>query len=193
MKTNAILSSLVSLVVGSSSVALADPGAAPEPTAQGRLGATTWGHPGPVVRDHRYDEAPVEAPAVPSTYGRDGHDGDGRWDGDGHRWRAARPVVLASALAFGDRDRLAIRVDSPARFGTLQLTAAGGRTFIRQVVVQLANGQRIVRTLDRALIGNASLAIDLGGRVAIRKITVYGGAQPSGWRRPQGRLSVVAA
>ena len=52
----------------------------------------------------------------------------------------------------------------PRDFGSLQISAAGGRTFVQQVYVQFDNGQeQIVRALNRTLTGNQSLTLDLDG------------------------------
>jgi hypothetical protein len=78
------------------------------------------------------------------------------------------------------------------QFGTLQISAAGGRTFIKQVYVQFGNGQvQVIRNLDRTLSGNESLTLDLdGGRRNISRIVVYGNA---GWRRSAGTFAVTAS
>jgi hypothetical protein len=131
----------------------------------------------PVVRDHRVDAD------------RDDHSG---WQGK-RMPPVYRPVTLASGLHFANNGRTFISVGSHAgQFGTLQISAAGGRTLIKQVYVQFANGQeQVIRNLDRTLSGNESLTLDLdGGRRNISRIVVYGNA---GWRRSAGAFTVTAS
>jgi hypothetical protein len=127
---------VASLVLGSSSLAIAAPGPAP-------AAACT-----PVAQPVRRVGPPVH-----------------------------RPVTLASGRRFVNPGRAVIAVGSQAgRFGSLQLTAASGRTFIRQLDVQFDNGQhQVVREINRTLIGDQRVTVDLdGNRRAIRRIVVYG-------------------
>src|SRR5262249_51332752 len=109
-----------------------------------------------------------------------------------------RPVTLASWMHFANDGRSFITVGGHmGRFSTLQISAAGGRTFIKQVYVQFENGQsQVIRDIDATLVGNQSLTLDLdGGRRAIRRIVVYGNPLNSGWngwRRAAGTFSVTA-
>jgi hypothetical protein len=177
---------IASLVLGSSSIAMASPGVTVTATAQGSYGPT-------VVRDHRGDDdrnTPVVIQPVPQpTY---------------HRWNGVdrtlppvyRPVTLASGLHFPNDGSALINVGSQAgRFGTLQISAARGRTFIKQVYVQFDDYRsQVVRNLDRTLTGNESLTLDLdGGRRNIRRIIVYGSATNGGWRRAAGTFTVTAS
>ena len=176
---------LVSLVLGSSSIALAAPAApAAAPTS-----ATV------VVRDHaagtEYTEVHDDAvPAKPNAiYYR-----------DGQSWRGVpkppvyRPVTLASGLRLGS-GRAAITVGSQARrFDTLQLTASAGKTFIKQVIVQFGNGQNQIVGLGKMLDGDETLTIDLAGNHRdIRKILVTGNELSTGRRRPYGAFSITAS
>jgi hypothetical protein len=104
------------------------------------------------------------------------------------------PVTLASGLRLS-AGRTSIAVASQAgRFDTLQLTAAAGKTFIKQVVVQFNNGQNQVVGLGRMLDGNDSLTIDLAGNHReIRKIVVTGNELSTGRRRPYGAFSITAS
>jgi len=204
---------IVSLILGSSSVAMADPGTSFSASAHGGLAPGAYGDGGVTVRDHRDDDDRQYGRDDDRGYSRDddrrygrdddrryGRDDDRRYGRDDDDRRFARrpfrgPVMLASGLAFGNQGRAFITVGSQAgRFGTLQLNAAGGRTFIKQVYVQFANGQeQVLRDLDRTLVGREGLTLDLGCREAISRIVVYGGAVPSGWRRPQGAFTVTAS
>jgi hypothetical protein len=172
---------LVSLVLGSSSIALAAP-AAPAPTS-----ATV------VVRDHaagtEYTVTDAQA-ARPNAI--DYKDGQG--------WRGMpkppvyRPVTLASGMRLTS-GRASIAVGSQAgKFDTLQLTASAGKTFIQQVVVQFNNGQNQVIGLRKTLDGNDSLTIDLAGNHRqIRKIVVTGNELSTGRRRPFGAFNITAS
>ena len=147
---------VASLVLGSSSLAMAAPGAT---VTQESYNTTN------VVRDHR---APVAQPVIQPIYKG--------WNG-GRMPPVYRPVLLASGLRLPANGKTAINVGAQlGRFGALQINATGGRTFIQQVYVQFANGQwQMVRNLDRMLNGNESLTVDLdGGRRAITRVIVFG-------------------
>lgn len=174
---------LVSLVLGSSSIALAAPAApAPAPTS-----ATV------VVRDHaagtEYTVTDAQT-ARPSAID----------DKDGQSWRGIpkppvyRPVTLASGMRLTS-GRASIAVGSQAgTFDTLQLTASAGKTFIQQVTVQFNNGQNQVVGLRKTLDGNDSLTIDLAGNHReIRKIVVTGNELSTGRRRPFGAFNIIAS
>ena len=171
---------IASLVLGSSSIAMAAPSVTFSANAQASYGTT-------VVRDHRIEPQRPAPIAQPVNYGTG-------W----HRVPMPpvyRPVTLASGMHFAGDGRTSITVGSQAgRFDTLQISAAAGRTFIQQVYVQFDNGQeQVVRNLNRTLIGNQSLTLDLdGNRRAIRRIVVYGNAS-SGWRRAGGTFTLTAA
>jgi hypothetical protein len=184
---------VASLVLGSSSIVMASPGVTATTT-------TT------IVRDHRGGDQPVVQPilvtrpvithpiyvnppvAQPVRVG---------WNGGGHRLPPVyRPVTLASGLSFANNGRMAIDVGSQqGRFATLQITAAGGRTFIRQVTVQFDDGQtQVMRNLDRTLTGNEGMTLDLaGGRRNIRRVVVVGNELNNGWRSERGAFTVTAS
>jgi hypothetical protein len=180
---------LVSLVLGSSSIALAAPpapAAAPAPTS-----ATV------IVRDHAAGTEYTEVsdhdavPAKPNAiYYR-----------DGQSWRGVpkpavyKPVTLASALRLGQSGRASIAVGSQAgRFDTLQITASAGKAFVKQVIVQFDNGQSQVANLGRTLDGDEALTVDLAGNHrAIRRIAVTGNELGAGRRRPYGALTITAS
>lgn len=185
---------IASLVLGSSSVAMASPSVTFSANAQGSYGTT-------VVRDHRADPdydtrftpAPiVREPAPSPIYYRD-------------TWNRRplppvyRPVLLASGMHFANDGRTFITVGAEVgRFGKLDITAAGGRTFVQQVYIQFANGQeQVIRNLNRTLTGNECLTLDLdGGRRAIKRIVVYGNPLNrgwNGWRRAAGTFNVTAS
>lgn len=169
---------LASLVLGSSSIALASPSVTLSAGAEASYGA--------VVRDHR---APVAEPvASPVPY-----PGEAGWHG---QWKPPvyRPVTLASGVRLAGRATIPVGAQA-GRFDTLQISAATGRTSIKQVYIQFDNGQsQLVRGLDRTLAGNRSLTIDLdGNHRAIRRIVVFGSPLGHGGRRLDGSITVTAA
>jgi hypothetical protein len=187
MNTKSLLASL--FVLGSSSVAMASPSVTFSATAKASYG-TSYGAPyaAPIVRDHR---TPVARPIIlPAYHG-------------GPIWREPapvmyRPVLLASDLHFAGDGRTFLTVGSQmGRFGTLQIKAARGRTFIKQVYVQFENGQeQVIRNINRTLDGHDSLSLDLdGNRRGIKRIVVYGNELGHGWNRwrTAGTFSVTAS
>jgi hypothetical protein len=181
---------IAALVLGSSSIAIASPSVSISATAQAGYGTQ-------VVRDHRFDDnyrtpAPIAQPIAAPVYSRDDHR-------DG--WRRPmppvyRPVTLASGMSFARDGRTSITVGAQAgRFNTLQISGAAGKTLIKQVYVQFDNGQeQVVRNLNRMLIGDQALTLDLdGNHRAIRRIVVYGNGLGNGWRRPASSFTVTAA
>lgn len=155
---------LVSLVLGSSSIALAAP-AAPAPTSAAA-----------VVREHaagtEYTQSWRGVPKPP----------------------VYRPVTLASDLRLSTgRASIAVGSQA-GKFDTLQLSSSAGKTFIKQVVVQFNNGQNQVIGLGKTLDGKDSLTIDLAGNHReIRKIVVTGNELSIGRRRPYGAFSITAS
>jgi hypothetical protein len=196
---------IASLVLGSSSVAMADPGVTFSASAHGEYDAPilTRDHRRDVFRDddhrdHDHGDAPCDHPSSPvyePPQRRIGWSGGG-WDPGRRQPPYYRPVTLASGLHFAGDGRTFITVGRDAgRFTTLQIHAAGGRTFIKQVYIQFENGQeQVVRNLDRTLTGYEGLRLDLDGdRRAIRRIVVYGSEINRGWRRSPGAFTVTAA
>jgi hypothetical protein len=156
---------LVSLVLGSSSIALAAP-AAPAPAPAAAQTAR------PNAIDYRDGQSWRGMPKPP----------------------VYRPVTLASSMRLTG-GRASIAVGSQARrFDTLQLTASAGKTFIMQVTVQFNNGQRQVIGLGKLLDGNDTLTIDLAGNHReIRRIVVTGNELSTGRRRPYGAFNITAS
>ena len=173
---------IASLVLASSSAAIAAP-------------AVTV-----VARDHRAEAslairpvytpaaqpvyAPVYTPVAQPSY----HPG----------WRRAQPVTLASGLRFSpaNADRASISVGRQAgQFGSLQISATSGSNLIKLINIEFADGShQTVRNVNRTLVGNQSMTLDLDGdRRAIRSITVYGSDLNNGWRRNRGSFAVTAA
>jgi hypothetical protein len=221
---------IASLVLGSSSVAMAAPSVSFKPTAGDKYGATT-------VRDHRTEgtRTPVARPSYRPIYRpapapivikpvirpapvavvrpQPVHRGGwftGGWSGGWNGWSQPvaqpvvyqppiyqpQPVTLASGLSFYGEDRKFITVGAQAGlFGTLELNAAEGQSFIKQVYVQFDDGQeQVIRNLDRTLTPGQCLTLDLDGdRRAIRRIVVYGTAINNGWQGAAGAFSVTAA
>ena len=210
---------IASLVLGSSSVALAAP--AVTVTARGSIGAT-------VVRDHRavadedcdpevtypgqpvygqpvygqpvYEQPVYEQPVYGQpAYGQPvyGQPVYGQpvysppiWQGP-----ARHEVTLADGMHFANDGRTFITVGSQyGRFGALTISAAGGRSYIEQVYVQFDNGQeQVMRGLNRTLTGSARLTLDLdGNRRGIKRIVVYGKEINGGFRRADGAFTVTA-
>lgn len=172
---------LASLILGSSSIALAAPAAptpAPAPTS-----ATV------VVRDHAAGTEYTTA-APNAVYYKDGQSGRGMPRSPSFR----PPVTLASGMRL-TTGRAAIAVGGQAgKFDTLQLTASAGKTFIKQVTVQFNNGQSQVIGLGKMLDGNDTLTIDLAGNHReIRRIVVTGNEQSTGRRRPYGAFNLIAS
>jgi hypothetical protein len=190
MNTKSLLASL--FVLGSSSVAMASPSVTFSATAKASYGAP---YAAPIVRDHRIDpdcETPVATPVILPAY----HGGP-IWRGE-PRPVVYRPVMLGSDLHFAGDGRTFLTVgDQMGRFGTLQIKAARGRTFIKQVYVQFENGQeQVIRNINRTLDGHDSLSLDLdGNRRGIKRIVVYGNELGHGWNRwrTAGTFSVTAS
>jgi hypothetical protein len=181
---------LASLILGSSSLAMAAP--AVTVSAQASYGTT--------VRDHRSDDSrPIFLPAHPVALPAAYDPALRPLPAQPVRHvppQVYRPVTLASGLHFASRNRTFITVGNQAgRFGSLQISAAGGRTFIQQVYVEFENGQeQVIRNLNRTLTGNDSLTLDLAGdRRGIRRIVVYGNDIHTGWRRSATGFTVTAA
>jgi hypothetical protein len=181
---------IASLVLGSSSAAMAAPAVTFSANIQPSYSAT-------VVRDHRVIDrapaaAPVYRPVAQPIYARpvaQPYDTAGWWR------RSLRPVTLVSGAHFSGDGRMFITVPDQGRsFGSLQISAAGGRTFIRQVYIEFNNGQeQTIRNLDATLTGNQSMTLDLdGNRRSIRRVVVYGKEINSGWRRSAGGFTLTA-
>jgi hypothetical protein len=189
---------LASLILGSSSIAMAGPA---YPAAPGvTVSSVSYGDA--TIRDHRAPapvqtvncdddgayRAPIAQPAPNPIYWRTGYNG---------RWMppVERPVTLAAGLRLAPNSQTEIKVGAQAgAFTTLKLDATGGRSFIRQVYIQFENGQeQIVRNLNRTLTGNECLTLDLdGGRRQIHRVIVYGALGQTGWRRAAGSFNVTA-
>ena len=190
---------LASLILGSSSIAMASP------TAPG-VTVTSMSYGDTAVRDHRvpppaptYDygygddgayRAPIAQPAPSPIYWRTNNAYNGRWMPP-----VMRPVVLAAGLRLPANSQTEIHVGSQAgAFTTLKLDATGGRSFIRQVYIMFDNGQeQIIRNVNATLTGNECLTFDLdGGRRQINRVIVYGALGPTRWQRSAGRFNVTA-
>jgi hypothetical protein len=188
MNTKSILASLV--LLGSSSAAMASPGVVFSNTPGSSYGTA-------VLRDHRVDPVTEDCDDAPAPIAQPVNYNDGDQASWPRRWLPPvyRPVTLASSAHFAGDGRTFIGVGSRrGQFGTLHINAAAGRTLIKQVYVQFANGQeQVIRNLDRTLAGNQSLTIDLdGGRRSINRIVVYGGSV-SPWRRSAAGTFTVTA
>lgn len=190
MKLKALVTTLV---LGSSSLALAAPG--------------PYARTAPVaVRDHRAQPAPP--PLATPVFERDhrmpdrdrdrDHDRDGRkpivqretfapvWYRPASFWQASfqpmryRPVVyqprwsLLSTSNYLTRGTASISLQARA-LTTLELKAQRGATRINTVVITFGNGQRQAVRLNKVLRANASARIDLAGNTRnVAGIQVFG-------------------
>jgi hypothetical protein len=186
---------LASLLLGSSSLAMAAP-AAPGVTV------TTESYGAADIRDHRgdttpYYRAPIAPPAAapliqPISY-QGWHPG---WDGGRPLPPQYRAVTLASGLRLAANSQTTVNVGAQlGRFDKLEIKPTSGRVMVRQVYVQFANDQvQILRNVDRTLAGNDCLTVDLDGdHRAIKRVIVYGAFGNQGWRRTSGTFSLTAS
>lgn len=163
MKIKALITTLV---LGSSSVAMARP-VSPD-----------------FVRDHRttIEDDCNDARPVPPPIRYDASPVQTRWSkanwnhGGGYYYQPA-PMLIGSGLHFsGDgRTFLTVGLDK-GRFTTLRLDGFTGRTLINQVAIEFEGGQvQVVRSLNRVLDGGRPLMLDLdGGARRIVRVVVYG-------------------
>lgn len=183
---------IASLVLASSSAAMAAPGVTVSGTAELHVGTsikvtqgerhvvrgTVYSPPIYVDRRHENDVPVVYSPPI--------------WQ---PKPPVLRSVMLADDLAFTGEGRRFITVGAQAgTFGKLEIKGSYGRTFIKQVYVQFANGQeQVVRDLDRTLGRNECLTVDLdGNRRAIKRIVVYGYNVDNGFRHEDNAFDVAA-
>jgi len=187
---------IASLVLGSSSVALAAPAVTVSTTAQLHVGGSIKVTQGErhVVRDERHTvysppiyrpihDRPVYSPPIyrPGTWARP---------------PIFRAVTLADGMAFSGQGRRFITVGAQAgTFDKLEIKGTEGRTYIQEVYVQFDNGQeQVVRNLDRTLTASDCLTLDLdGNRQAIRRIVVYGQDLDNGFRHEANAFDVIAS
>lgn len=136
---------LVGLVLGTSSLAMAQPVAGPLPPT-----------PAPQVYTGQVYGGPSDA----STFRPGGGWNEGRWNR-----RPQMPTYLGSGqLAYG---RTKLAVSSPMRFQKLQLAATSGFLSVNRLTIVFADGERQVVNLDARLGRNsAPVTIDLDGRGA---------------------------
>ena len=193
MNTKAILASLI---LGSSSLAVAAPAAPGVSVSTESYGAAD-------IRDHRADTTtyygrPASPPIFQPVDYRDHRDGSSTGGGWNGRWMPPqyRAVTLASNLHLAANSQTTINVGAQlGRFAKLEIKPTSGRTLVRQVYVQFANDQvQILRNVDRMLTGNDCLTVDLDGdRRAIKRVIVYGAFGNRVWRRTGGTFSVTAS
>ena len=214
MNTKALLASLV---LGSSSVAVASPGVAVTASVHGSFGTT-------VVRDHRAVDDDCDTTVSEPAYGQPAY-GQPAYGQPAYGqpvygqpvygqpvygqpvysppiirpdWRPApvyQPVTLATSQQIPREGWTLVNVGSQmGRFGALQISAAGSRVYVQQVYVQFDDGStQVIRNMDRMLIGNQSLTVDLdGNHRALRRVIVYGKQPTSGIRRATGRFTLTA-
>jgi len=185
MNTKAILASLI---LGSSSLAVAAPAAPGVSVSTESYGAAD-------IRDHRADATtyfrgpaaqPIAKPVImPAS-----------WGGPHRLPPVYSSVTLASNLRLAANSQTTINVGAQlGRFGKLEIKPTSGRTLVRQVYVQFANDQvQILRNVNRSLTGNDCLTVDLDGdRRAIKRVIVYGAFGNQSWRQAGGTFSVTAS
>jgi hypothetical protein len=145
MKIKALVTALV---LGSSSVALAD--------------HTVAQAPQPMVRDHR---APIAQPLKPAPVQQSYGFGWQRW---------ARPQLLVDNAHLAGRTLVSMPA-SYRSFTKLELRSNNGRTSIDRVVITFGNGQRQVIALNATVTGKNSVKIDLpGGSRNIKSVVLLG-------------------
>lgn len=199
MKLKTLIAS-ASLVLGFSSIALAQPAVTYSASAPGAYGAA-------VVSGHRLDDncdprtgAPLAAPVNYNSYGGydNGYNGYDGWNTGLRGWRTppiSRAVTLASDVRFPSYGQSEIRVGTGAgRFDAVQISADGGRTFLRQVAVEFTDGRmQVVGDINRTLVGNQAYTLDLdGNRRAIKRVIVYTSQNPQVRRWNSGAFNVIA-
>ena len=148
MKIKALVTALV---LGSSSVALAD--------------HTVAQAPQPMVRDHR---APIAQPLKPVAPVQ-------QQPAYGYGWqRFARPQLLVDNAHLAGRTLVSMPASYRA-FTKLELRSNNGRTSIDRVVITFGNGQRQVIALGATVTGKNSVKIDLpGGSRNIKSVMLLG-------------------
>ena len=156
------------------------------------LGSTLAGvaSASPMVRDHRYEPAPVRyrAPVnygyqvtanntvIPYTYGNDPCvKGIAR-----NEWMT---LARGLRLPYGSESQISIRANGqPLR--SIELQATAGSNYIRAVHVELNDGREITLPTDRTVRINAepNLRLDLGAdaQVGVRRIEIIGSSTPNG-------------
>ena len=200
---------LASLVLGSSTLAAAAPAA--QVTVSAKVGATTT-----LIRDHR--EPVISHPIIIKQPARPvithpviikqpviTHPIIIREPARPRPIVVTQPVIwhgpvyptvtLASDLQL-QNGRTMITVGSQmGRFGTLKLEANGGRTYVQKVVVKFADGERqVLNNLDRTLVGNDCLTLDLNGdHRAVASIAVFGQEMNNGFRYERGAIRLTAS
>jgi len=168
---------ITTLVLGSSSVAMAHPISAPGPVS------APAPVPAPIVRDHRMpvepDCDPGQAPAMPAP----APVAQPVWQpmppqpAPGYE----RPYYRSGWIMLGGVDRITAGPTTfrVGRFGkqlsTLKLEGEGRKSLIQRVLIQFANGRTQVVEVNQYLTAsNPTIEIDLQGRTrAVSKVTVY--------------------
>ena len=165
---------VTTLVLGSSSVALADHDTSKAP------------YSAPTVRDHRLPgyQAPVKPPGYQApVYQAPAYQPPVQASGwtvrPGFFRRAfqTRPVLLANDTHLMGRSLITVPAGS-RMFTKLELRSNNGRTSIDRVVIELGNGQRQVVAMKKIVNGKGVVTIDLpGGARFIKSITLLGNSQ----------------
>lgn len=187
---------ITSLVLGSSSVALASPvsfGASAQVTA-----SVGFGQAGPVVRDHR--PAPIPPPVRPiyqpivqpapmpvrpvfqppanddCTNVRVGTTASEYIGPVAGRFGGWLNLTQPTRIEMG-RELINLPANA-GRFNTIQLRGAGGDTKIDSVLVQFKGGSYQFVHVNQTLCGNQTLNLDIPGRnQAVTRLVVYGSSE----------------
>lgn len=143
MKIKALIATLV---LGSSSIALAAPD----------------------VRDHRTQPAPLVAQAHEQAHAQGGYG----WNRPAPR--PMYPVTLASSQKVNGREFIRV-APSQRVFSKLELRSTAGRTKLDKVMITFANGGTQLVDCNKLLNGRDSFSIDLKGNArSIKSIVLVG-------------------
>ena len=157
---------ITTLVLGSSSVAMADSGLSFNASAQWSIGTrpapiAVPAPTAPVIRDHRYDVSPV-----PTAY-------------------RASWVALSEPMMLNFGGRNAIRLSTPSRYSQLRLQSTAGSSYISTVTVRYADGTRQEIAINKNLDARAPMInFAVSNRASIDRIVVNG----SSYRRASFQL-----
>ncbi len=183
MKLTALITTLI---LGSSSVALARPAATVSVHAEASWSTRFGG--GVEIRDHRTKPAP--APVV-TTYQRNRYE-IGRY----FYPTPTYGTLVGRNISFGDDFTRTVYVGSRlGAFQQIKLTATSGRPMIQQVFVQFADGGEAAFHNLNTRLSNAPLTLTLQGNARpIQKIVVYapgyGQAHPENFDYQSGSFMV---
>lgn len=172
MNTKSIVAALV--VLGTSTVALAAP-CEPTPAPTGNVHTV---YQPPQSTSHNWGHGPVVIETKPVIV----H----------HPIRI--PLLVANDTQFAQDGRTFITVGADkGQFDKLTIKAEAGRTFVKQVYVQFADGsEKVLRNLDSNLDGGQALTLSITDRPeAIKRVVVYGTGSSIGFRHQASDFDVT--